>query len=431
MKIRSNAISGILWIGIWIVSSAVVLKLDGIAQRDYGISLIPFGIISLMAFVLCVVYACKLKRTRFKLLLAYISVIPLCVCMGEVWGYIQSKSTQAESNTQTLGSYTTHYYDSSNITGYKAKPNVVATSKRIINDEVIYDVSYTTDWRGYRKTPNSNEDSKKCLLFLGDSFAIGEGLNDNQTLPFFINEILHIRVFNYGFHGYGPHQALALLQSGIIKENLKNCTNIVAFYISLPTHIARANGFSAWEDTNFFPYLTLRGDTLVWHNFNGKENNPFVSFKRKIFSRLEKSYLYKALKPKYQPNQSYNNVYFAIIRAIDTSLQEQFGARLHLILWDKNNLSSPTEVLESDVISAWLESQSFYAIKISQIISDYTTNRLRYGIHPNDLHPNALANELIAQYIATRIQSGAIELTKIPNNKRESSLDSNAIKSKE
>ncbi len=398
----------IFWALLGIVFMPVVLKLEGVMQRIFGIEIVPFAWIGLYWFVFCVVLSIQAaKDSKKKLIYAYVSVLPLCLSLGEVWGYVRDSQTaaNAQCHTQTSGTYNSEYFTPDSITGYKAKPNVRVTSLKKNGDEIIYDVSYTSNDFGYRHTPNSSPDSKHCLLFFGDSFTIGEGVNDEQTLPYFLNQHTRFKVFNFGFHGYGNHQALALLKSGEVARITQGCEDYIAFYESLPGHIQRANGFSPWEDLNA-PRFTLSGDILLWKN---QHKNLWDKVANKIFLQLDKkSYLFKLTRPKYAYDERYNALYFAILDEIDVALRTQFDTRLHFILWDSNNLSNEIEIAESNAITAWLKNQDFKWFLASTMLPQYTKNRLQYGIHHCDTHPNALANELIAKFLAHKIDSGEI-----------------------
>ena len=396
----------LFWIILGIVFIPIVLKLAGVIERNFGIQIIPFAWIGLYWFVFFVIMSLKaLKDSKKKLVYAYVSVLPLCLSIGEVWGYIKTlQSLPTQCRTQSSGTYVSDYFTPDPITGYKAISNTRATSIKKDDKDLIYNVTYTTNDFGYRKTPNSNLGSTHCLIFFGDSFTIGEGLNDDQTLPYFLNQDLNLKVFNFGFHGYGNHQALALLKSGEVMRITQDCKDYTVFYESLPGHIRRANGFSDWEDLNA-PRFHL-GNTLTWTN----EHKTFwTKIHNKIFTILKnKSYLFKILLPRYTYNKQYNELYFAILQEINSLLQVQFHTELHFLLWDANNLSDDTEIAESQTIIEWLTHQDIDAFLVSEILPQYMHNRLQYALHTCDTHPNALANELIAKFLAHKIQSGEI-----------------------
>ena len=95
------------------------------------------------------------------------SVLPLCLSIGEVWGYVKTlQSLPTQCHTQSSGTYVSDYFTPDPITGYKAISNTRATSIKKNDKDLIYNVTYTTNNFGYRKTPNSNLDSTHCLIFL-------------------------------------------------------------------------------------------------------------------------------------------------------------------------------------------------------------------------------------------------------------------------
>ncbi|MGH6849635.1 MAG: SGNH/GDSL hydrolase family protein, partial [Methylocella sp.] len=73
---------------------------------------------------------------------------------------------------------------------------------------------YTIDSNLLRETHSA--ETGPTIVFFGDSFTFGEGLNDADTLPQIFANLLgrKERVLNLGFSGYGPQQFLAELQTG-------------------------------------------------------------------------------------------------------------------------------------------------------------------------------------------------------------------------
>ena len=145
-----------------------------------------------------------------------------------------------------------------------------------------------------------------------------------------------------------------------------------------------------------------------------------TKIKVKIETLISRSYLYGLLKSQYNFEDKYNKLFFTIVDGINSELQKQFNTKLNFILWDKNNLSEVTEILESDTIAEWLPKQDFAYFLIGDILGEsYKNNRLAYGIDICDLHPTAHANELIAKFLAEKIKSGEIPLNPVkpnPNN---------------
>lgn len=403
----SVRVRALLWALVWVLGSLAALKLDSVLKGRAGFGIMPFALISLGALALLIYLAIVSKHKALKLTLSYLTIAPLCLIIGELYGYYTLESTfeQDPCAASTSGTYASDYFTPSPITGYKGKPSTTATAhKTTHNGTTIYNVSYTTDEFGWRITPSSKVDSSSCVLFFGDSFTIGEGVQDNETLPFYFGTHTNARIYNFGFHGYGPHQALALVQSGEIARIVKDCQSVLAIYESLPGHIARAGGFSPWEQGTNAPrfYLDPSG-SLKWGNAYLHQSPVLAKLAPKLKARLAQSYLYKLLQPSYEYDESYNALYFAIIDTLQKQLKEQFGAHFTLVLWDATDLSDEIERKESHAIikhyKNGLGGGAMDLVLVSEILPNYKRQREAYSIDRCDLHPNARANEQIARYL--------------------------------
>lgn len=68
------------------------------------------------------------------------------------------------------------------------------------------------------------------VLFLGDAYTFGEGLNDNETLPWKLRELLPTRrVLNFGVGGYGGCQTLMHLRELMKNQAHRDSTVIYGF----------------------------------------------------------------------------------------------------------------------------------------------------------------------------------------------------------
>lgn len=81
----------------------------------------------------------------------------------------------------------------------------------------------------YAATVNSNSDGirdirekypKRKILFFGDSFCFGEGVDNDETIPYFLEKNLkNIACLNLGIHGYGLDQQYLYLKEELKKYN--------------------------------------------------------------------------------------------------------------------------------------------------------------------------------------------------------------------
>lgn len=101
--------------------------------------------------------------------------------------------------------------------------------RRVLNGKLIYNVVYTIDHDLFRKV--DADDKGKGLVFLGDSFIFGEGVEDGDTLPqqFANLEGRKAPVYNLGFSAYSPAQALAGMRAGLYDKQFLNSRLVVEF----------------------------------------------------------------------------------------------------------------------------------------------------------------------------------------------------------
>lgn len=127
--------------------------------------------------------------------------------------------------------------------GYKPQPNFCATAVHTANGKLVYRAEYTIDKYSRRVTPQKNINARnKFIVFFGCSFTFGEGLQDNETMPFYVSQYAsRYRAYNYGFFGYGPQQMLAHLARDDLSGEIQEKSG-VAVYTFIDDHIKRAVG---------------------------------------------------------------------------------------------------------------------------------------------------------------------------------------------
>src|ERR1700693_3080848 len=104
---------------------------------------------------------------------------------------------------------------------------VVHNVKRSKDGSVIYDVKYSIDQHGLRKTPALESD--KDVFFFGCSFTFGDGVNDNDTLPTTFSHLSGLHTLNFGVNGYGPHHMLRMLETDRSKSIEDNTPRVIVY----------------------------------------------------------------------------------------------------------------------------------------------------------------------------------------------------------
>ncbi len=89
-----------------------------------------------------------------------------------------------------------------------AKPGSFRSRVYSRGGELLYDVKFTFDDRGRRITPIVPGAQKNILAF-GDSYTLGEGVNDEQSFPYVLGTYRpSTQVFNFGIGGGSPNETL-------------------------------------------------------------------------------------------------------------------------------------------------------------------------------------------------------------------------------
>lgn len=435
----------------FIIFCLVILSLDG--AKIEQLHLVPFGIIAFVLFVVCVFGAWRVKNSRLKLFLAYFSVIPLCSGIAEFWLFFSQDKTQMTQPHEILGYANTPLYN--------------GKAKLIVDDKVIYDISYTHDGYGNRITPNNNENSKKCIAIYGGSFAYGWGLDGNKTLESFLaKELPEYRLLNFGIAGMGAHTILARLEFQIDSEILAQCDELISIYEAIPHHINRAYGaylgpnyqlnaknkpvyrgtYKAGEHTQqrFWakqpPKITPKPQHEQKHISALKNFSFYVKNMFKFKRVLDKSYIKQAVLKRqgsftskelsdWYGGEQFNTsfvkfalneigLYFAIVKRIQDELKTQYGVPLYIVLWDNDMAATFFDKYDATLKANFRQmGVPFYAL--SEMIEDYPQDleRVKRGDYDNfkyrvsrwDTHPNALANQKIAEFLAHKIKNGEIK----------------------
>lgn len=105
---------------------------------------------------------------------------------------------------------------------------------------VNYDVDYTIDSDFLRHTESAP--IGPIVAFFGDSMTFGQGVGDGETLPQAFADLSdrNLRVFNFGFPGYGPQQFLRAVETGRFDGLLRPDLKLIVYQTS-PWHATRSS----------------------------------------------------------------------------------------------------------------------------------------------------------------------------------------------
>jgi hypothetical protein len=294
--------------------------------------------------------------------------------------------------------------------GWAPRAGTVVNQRLFFEGELLYDATYTIGPHGLRISSSSADDhdsSRQCILFFGDSFTFGQGLEDHQTLPFQVSTKATdpYRTYNFGVMGYGAHQMLSALQHGLVDDAVQCDRAQVShvFYQGITDHVGRSAGRLWWNERGPRYLLTPDGGVSLEGRFEDDDGYPKDrSLAQVLGTQIIKSMIYRALvegKYIHKYNQDDIDLYLAIIEEARRLARTDFPhAEFHVLLWDEDDI-------DNKAIRDGLLEKGIHVHLMSDILPNYEADALNaaYRIHERDAHPSALANELIAQYLVSRV----------------------------
>ena len=182
--------------------------------------------------------------------------------------------------------------DADPILGWKPEADSVSSKIEKLDGKIVASATYSIDRYSRRITPGQKYGRRaRPLLFFGCSFTFGQGVNDDQTLPYYVAQLApDYRVYNYGFEGYGTQNMLARLKETDIGSEIGEKGKPVAVYVFIEDHVRRAIGQMSWTGagagTELLPYYFARGgaeDLARQGSF--KTGRPFATALFKLFAK--------------------------------------------------------------------------------------------------------------------------------------------------
>jgi len=341
----------------------------------------------LLSGVCFIYFARNAQSSAAKTLFYNLAVFLLCI------GLLEAGASVLRPNHERT-EYSQNYYDLDDILGFAPKKNTSVSCRKYLDRRLLYDISYTINKDGLRAAPLCRGiGCKNSILFFGCSFTYGEGVNDDETTPFLVGKVSGSKVYNFGFHGYGPHQMLSAIEHGLV-EKVVDSSPRYAFYQTAAFHVARASGNSSWDWHG--PKYILTADGKI--KYDGHFDDPLIIRVRNFL--LKKSAIYQNfIAGRCEINQGGRSEkdidrYVAIIKAAKNELQRKFpGLEFYVIYWSWDYSTAQDRRIVERLHHAGIE--VYY---ITDILPDFKENPGNYTI-PIDGHPNLVANRTIANYI--------------------------------
>ena len=170
--------------------------------------------------------------------------------------------------------YPLNYFEQPLEFGSGARPGTYRAHKIAPNGLDVFNVEYDIGSDGFRTT-SGKIDVAHRVNFFGGSFTFGEALQSGETLPSHFKSFLSdYYVKNFGFHGYGAHEALAILESD---HDTKGDIN---FLLTAPWHAERMRCIAGSSSSSSPVYRLNKYDKVMRSGNCLSEINSGNSFKR-------------------------------------------------------------------------------------------------------------------------------------------------------
>jgi hypothetical protein len=287
--------------------------------------------------------------------------------------------------------------------GVRPQPGTQTTAAMTWRGLPVYDVTYTFDETGLRISPpappsDSMDGARACVLFFGCSYTFGEGVEDDETMPYRVGVRAGGRaeVRNFGYSGYGPHQMLAALESGFA-ERAAGCRPTHVVYQAVYHHVVRAAGIWIWDSHGPRYVLGPDGRAVRHGNFDSEPNATAA------LAALEKSAVAIHLRKRGMDvgagdaTEEDVALFHAIVDASRRLVAEKWpGASFHVIHWDTYEALGRWPLFEGP------DAEGLTVHPISRMLPPVEDPDAAYKL-PHDVHPNPRAHDLIAAYVAEQI----------------------------
>lgn len=267
--------------------------------------------------------------------------------------------------------------------GYRAIASTRTRALRTRAAGVVYDVTYTVDQDRLRVTPGSIDDARGTVAFFGCSFTFGEGLEDDETLPSRFASAAHLRVRNYAMHGWGPQQALRLIELGEVERTAESPL-LGAVFVLIPDHVERVTGEAYW--LAYGPRYELGQDGEA--HLAGR----FVDPGDRLAVGIASSQLGRRMAPLFRDDDAGIRLLAAVIARMRDLLRARLGGELTVLFWPEG---SP----RAESIRRALRARDIPVLEAGTLLGA-DPGEPRFRIDGDPAHPNADAARRIGEALA-------------------------------
>jgi hypothetical protein len=259
---------------------------------------------------------------------------------------------------------------------------------------VIYLADYTIDANLFRQTISSEKGP--AIVFFGDSFTFGVGVNDSETLPQLFADLLDRkqRVLNFGVSGYGPQQFLRELETGLFDPLIGEQPRLFVF-MTFAGHVERTACKLFWGRRA--PRYALENGQVAL------KGACYDDWSLRLREWLENMASYRLYIEPYLQKATHEDVelYIRILLAAVNLAKEKYGvATLIPYITTDGYYLNGTGFSEDEIVQR-LRNGGAVVVDVS-LVEDESTGALTFK---DDGHPTPLANRLRAPIIKDYIEN--------------------------
>jgi hypothetical protein len=263
----------------------------------------------------------------------------------------------------------------------------------------MFRADYTIDANLLRET--HSVETGPTIVFFGDSYTFGEGLNDAETLPQVFADLLgrKQRVLNLAFPAYGPQQFLAELQTGRF-DGVIGAQPRLFIFMTAPWHAARTACKLSWA--GHLPRYVLENGQLAL------KGECYEGLNLWLRAWLENAASYRFFIEPYRNQISHDDVdlYIRILVAAVNLAKEKYGVAT-LIPYIANHWYLTGTGFSDDEIVQRFRDGGAMVVDVS-LAKEFAAGAKLSIVGDEGAHPTPLANRLrasiIKDYVENRLQ---------------------------
>ena len=288
------------------------------------------------------------------------------------------------------------------VLGFRPKPDSTAVATATFNGQPVYHTTYHIDSEGGRATPRTPPGAD-LYLFLGDSFMFGQGIKDDETLPWLFAEMGDgkVRTLNLSAPGNAPNHLVRAFEAGLLDRYIGQPVKAVIVWI-IPAQLARTTGDGSWLGSS--PRYELLDGKLV-HTGSFTEyrfTHPVAGLKH----YLGELFPFIAAIGEQQRQEEQLKLFVAMMARLQHYAREKLNAPLVVVYsWPDEKVrglygDSPIDQSMLVDVIVQLRKMGIELVRVDDFTSGKPDDKIMI---PHDGHPTRYTNELIAAELKRRL----------------------------